>query len=261
MSELMDFNGKTALVTGGAGGIGMAICRTIAQLGGDVVLADRDAGRLEAGHAELKAQFPQRAIYTVKGDIGEKDGPDAMFAEALAQAGQIDVLVNNAGVGEPIARTIDQDINAWQKVMDINLRGAFLMARAMGRHVLGEKKTGAIVNIASIAGMMGIPASNAYAVSKAAVAHLTRTLASEWAGRGLRVNAISPGYIETSLAFGLFDELGLDPAALARKVPMRRMGRPEEIASAVAFLASGAGSYVNGVVLPVDGGWIGFGGP
>lgn len=276
MSELMDFSGKTALVTGGAGGIGMATCRTIAQLGGDLVLADRDAGRLEAGLAELKAQFPQRAIYTVTGDIGAKDGPDAMFAEALAQAGQIDVLVNNAGVGEPVVRTVDQDIDDWQQVMDINLRGAFLMARAMGRHVLGKNPSGksnpdknpsgqrrpaAIVNIASVAGMLGVPGSNAYAVSKAAVIHLTRTLASEWAGRGLRVNAIAPGYIETSLAFDMFEKVGVDRERLEHRLPMRRMGRPEEIASAVAFLASGAGSYVNGVVLPVDGGWMGFGGP
>jgi len=98
-------------------------------------------------------------------------------------------------------------------------------------------------------------------VSKAAVVHLTRCLASEWAGRGVRVNAISPGYIETSLAFGMFDEVGIERTQLERKLPMRRMGHPEEIASAVAFLASGAASYVNGVILPVDGGWMGFGGP
>jgi len=261
MSELMDFSGRTALVTGGAGGIGMAICRTLAGLGGDVVLADRDGARLDAALKELKAQFPQRAFYTVTGDIGEKTGPDALVEAALALAGEIDVLVNNAGVGEPIVRTIDQDIDAWQQVMDINLRGTFLVSRAIGRHILARRGRGAIVNIASIAGMMGIPGSNAYAVSKAAVVHLTRCLASEWAGRGLRVNAISPGYIETALAFGMFEKVGVERAQIERKLPMRRMGHPEEIASAVAFLASGAASYVNGVILPVDGGWMGFGGP
>lgn len=261
MADLMDLTGKTTLVTGGAGGIGMAICRTFAGLGADVALADRDAARLEAAAAQLKAQFPQRAFYAVTGDIGEKAGPDAIVAAALAQAGEIDILVNNAGVGEPIVRTIDQDIDAWQQVMDINLRGSFLMSRAVGRHILGRKGRGAIVNIASVAGMLGIPASNAYAVSKAGVIHLTRTLASEWAGRGLRVNAVSPGYIETALAFGMFDDVGINRTQLERRLPMRRMGHPEEIASAVAFLASGAASYVNGVVLPVDGGWMAFGGP
>ena len=261
MSELMDFRGRTALVTGGAGGIGIAICRTLAQLGGDVVLADRHGDRLDAAVAKLKEQFPQRAFHAVTGDIGDKSGPDLIVDAALARAGRIDVLVNNAGVGEPIARTLDQDIDAWQTVMDINLRGTFLMSRAIARHILGRKGAGAIVNIASIAGMMGIPGSNAYAVSKAAVVHLTRTLASEWAGRGLRVNAISPGYIETSLAFDMFEEVGIERAHVERRVPMRRMGRPEEIAGAVAFLASDAASYVSGVVLPVDGGWMGFGGP
>lgn len=261
MTALMDFSGKTALVTGGAGGIGMAICRTFAQLGGAVVLADRDSARLDEAVAGLRAQFPHQAFHAVTGDIGEKAGPDAIVAAALASAGQIDVLVNNAGVGEPIVRTLDQDIDAWQTVFDINLRGTFLMSRAIGRHILGRSGRGAIVNIASIAGMLGIPGSNAYAVSKAGVIHLTRTLASEWAGRGLRVNAISPGYIETSLAFGLFEEVGIERAPLERSLPIRRMGKPEEIASVVAFLASDAASYVNGVVLPVDGGWMGFGGP
>lgn len=261
MSELMDFGGRTTLVTGGAGGIGMAICRTFAKLGGDVVLADRDGTRLDAAVAELQGQFPQRAFHAVAGDIGDKGGPDLIVEAALARAGRIDVLVNNAGVGEPIVRTLDQDIDAWQSVMDINLRGTFLMSRAVGRHVLGRKGFGAIVNIASIAGMMGVPGSNAYAVSKAGVVHLTRTLASEWAGRGLRVNAICPGYIETSLAFDMFDKVGIERAYVERRVPMRRMGRPEEIASAVAFLASDAASYISGVVLPVDGGWMGFGGP
>lgn len=261
MAELVNFTGKTALVTGAAGGIGMAICQTIAQRGGAVILTDRDSARLEDAVIALRAQFPDSAFYAVTGDIGEKLGPDAIVAASLASAGQIDVLVNNAGVGEPIVRTIDQDIDAWQRVFDINLRGAFLMARAVGRHILQRNGRGAIVNIASIAGMLGIPGSNAYGVSKAGVIHLTRSLASEWAGRGLRVNAVSPGYIETSLAFGLFDEVGIDRAKLERRLPMRRMGAPEEIASAVAFLASDAASYVNGVVLPVDGGWMGFGGP
>lgn len=261
MTGLIDLSGRTALVTGAAGGIGLAICHTFAQQGADVVLADRDGDRLDAAMAELTAHHPGRGFNAVTGDIGAPDGPDAICADALTKAGRIDVLVNNAGVGEPIVRTIDQDLDAWQRVMDINLRGVFLMSRAVGRHILGRSGSGAIVNIASIAGLMGVPSSNAYAVSKAGVAHLTRTLASEWAGRGLRVNAIAPGYIETGLALGMFADVGIDRSKLEKRLPMRRMGAPAEIASAAAFLASDAASYVSGVVLPVDGGWTGFGGP
>ncbi|MBN8944773.1 MAG: SDR family oxidoreductase [Rhizobiales bacterium] len=251
-----DFEGRTALVTGAAGGIGLAIAQRLAAGGARVVLCDRDEARLQAAACDV----PGGAL-ALAGDIGSEQAVENLVARAVTEAGRIDVLVNNAGIAQPLMRTTDQDIGAWQDVIDVNLRGTFLVSRAVGRHILSRKAEGAIVSIASIAGLVGLPGSNAYGVSKAAIVHLTRTLACEWAGRGIRVNCVAPGYIEAPMAFEMFADSRIDRRAIEVRTPMRRLGQPREIADAVAFLASGAASFVTGVTLPVDGGWCAYGGP
>ncbi|MBN8960754.1 MAG: SDR family oxidoreductase [Rhizobiales bacterium] len=255
MSAQRSLEGKNALVTGAAGGIGLAIARRFIVNGARVVIADLQGDRLKAAVQSLPA-----GAMAVPADISSEAGVDAMMAAAVASAGEVDILVNNAGVAEPIVRTIDQRLMDWQRVMDINLRGTYLACRAFARHLLPRKMSGSIVNIASVAGLGGIPSSNAYGVSKAAIVHLTRNLACEWAARRLRVNCVAPGYIDAPMAHEMFADSRVDRQGIEARVPMHRLGEADEIASVVAFLASDAASYVTGVTLPVDGGWCAYGG-
>lgn len=254
MSTRLD--GRTALVTGAAGGIGLAIARRLAADGARVVIADRDAARLQTAITEL----PDDAVAFVA-DISSEAGVDAMIADAVARLGQLDILVNNAGLAEPIARTVDQQLADWERVIDVNLRGTYLACRAFGRHVLPRRVGGAVVNIGSVAGLGGIPSSNGYGVSKAAVTHLTRNLACEWASKGIRVNCVAPGYIEAPMAVEMFANVHVDRSRIERRLPMQRLGQADEIAGAVSFLVSKDASYITGVTLPVDGGWCAYGGP
>lgn len=254
MSARLD--GKIALVTGAAGGIGLAIARRLAADGARVAIADRDAGRLQTAIAEL----PNDAVALVA-DISSEAGVDAMIVDAVARLGQLDILVNNAGLAEPIARTVDQQLADWERVIDVNLRGTYLACRAFGRHALPRRAGGAIVNIGSVAGLGGIPSSNGYGVSKAAIVHLTRNLACEWATRGIRVNCVAPGYIEAPMAIEMFANVHVDRSRIEQRLPMQRLGQPDEIAAAVSFLVSKDASYITGVTLPVDGGWCAYGGP
>ncbi|GGC53460.1 SDR family NAD(P)-dependent oxidoreductase [Chelatococcus reniformis] len=255
-APLLDLNGRTALVTGAAGGIGLAIAARLQSLGARVALADRDESRLARAAESLGP-----SALAITGDIATEAGAAALTARAIEALGSIDTLVNNAGVAEPIARTVDQQLADWQRVIDVNLRGTYLMCRAVAAHILARKIPGAIVNIASVAGLGGIPSSNGYGVSKAAVVHLTKNLACEWAPRGLRVNCVAPGYIDAPMAHEMFADTRVDRAAIERRLPMHRLGEAGEIANAVAFLASDAASYITGVTLPVDGGWCAYGGP
>jgi NAD(P)-dependent dehydrogenase (short-subunit alcohol dehydrogenase family) len=241
---------QVVLITGGAGGIGRSCADTFAAAGAEVVVADlRAAEGPDASAPEV-----------IRCDVTREADVVGLFAQTLTRYGRIDALVNCAGVLEPVARTVDQELSAWERVIDVNLKAAFLVCREAGRAML-QRGSGAIVNIGSVAGLVGIPASTAYGPSKAALAHLTRNLACEWARRGIRVNCIAPGYVDTGMARGLFgtDE-ALQGMALKR-VPMARLGEPTEIASVALFLCSPLASFVTGTVIPVDGGWSAFGGP
>mgnify|MGYP006281728557 CR=1 FL=1 len=180
--------------------------------------------------------------------------------------GQVDALVNNAGVGDQSAPTLQQDIQAFDRVLSVHLRGTFLMSQQVIACMAEQARDsqgvrGAIVNIGSIASTGGIPARNAYCAAKAGVLGMTRALASEWARRGIRVNAVAPGYVKTALVATLMAQGALDSNAIARRTPMGRMAEPMEIGHVISFLLSPHASYITGAVLPVDGGWTALGAP
>lgn len=244
----MSLNGKNILVTGGAGGIGMAIADMLVQRGAAVVLTDIDAKQLEAARERTgaSAAFP--------GDITDEDDVSEIFSRMADHMGGIDGLVNNAGIAQELAGTRNQALADWRRVIDVNLQGSFLAARAASRWM---KSGGAIVNIASVAGLCAFRASNGYSVSKAAIVMMTKTLALDLARFGIRVNAVAPGIIDAPMAKVV---QGIADMSLEERIPMGRIGHADEVAKAVHFLLSDEASYITGISLPVDGGWSAFGG-
>lgn len=242
------------LVTGGAAGIGWAIARAFAARGDRVAILDLDGAAAARRAVELGPDH-----LGLGGDVTDEDEVRAAVERADAAFGGLGVAVGNAGIGDNPAPTLAQDLARFRRVLSVHLDGAFLVSREAARVMLPRGR-GAIVNIASIAGLAGIPGRNAYGAAKAGIAAMTRAMACEWAGQGLRVNAVAPGYVATELVAKLAAEGALDLAAIRRRVPMGALGEPEAIAAAVLFLASDAARYVTGAVLPVDGGWSAFGG-
>jgi NAD(P)-dependent dehydrogenase (short-subunit alcohol dehydrogenase family) len=245
---------EIAVVTGGGRGIGVATAVALAQAGARLVLVERDAAIGEEGRAALAAKGHEAELLI--GDVTDS-GRMTEIADGLAARGApATILVNNAGIGETCVPTDEVGDEAWLRTMNVNVNGVFWCARAFGRHMLAKGR-GSIVNLGSMSGtIVNRPQpQTAYNVSKAAVHHLTRCLAVEWAPKGVRVNAVAPTYIETPMVTS-------NPRAQAllegwlRDTPMGRMGQVDEVASAVLFLASDAASLVTGAILPVDGGYV-----
>ncbi len=250
MGPGMTLTGRIALVTGAASGIGAAIARKLAGEGAHVAINyrnSRDAAETLA--AELNATaFP--------GDVSRPEDATALAAAVAAEFGRIDILVNNAGVAVSDIKAEDTSDEHWRFHMNVNLHGLFWCCRAFGRRMLAQQR-GAIVNIGSMSGfIVNKPQPQSfYNASKAAVHHLTRSLAAEWGQRGVRVNAVAPTYVETPLtAFGIQENPDMYKIWL-EMTPMGRVGQPEEIASVVHFLASDAASLMTGAIVPVDGGY------
>ena len=242
------FAERVAVVTGGASGIGAATARLLAREGARVVVADLDADRAW----EVAAAVGGTAQAT---DVADRTQVERLVADTVAAHGRVDILVNNAGIGS-FGRTPDLDPEAWHRVIAIDLHAVFYACRAALPHMLAG---GAIVNTASISGLAGDYGFAAYSAAKAAVINYTRTLALDHAREGIRVNALCPGLIATPLTAGAAAMPGLE-AAWHDTIPMGRPGTPEEMAEAIAFLASDAASYVTGAVLVADGGqtaWTG----
>jgi len=241
---------KIALVTGAAQGVGLVTASHLARLGYRVILTDIQA--LDAQLSQLRSNG-----FSVDGMIG--DVSSEPFVQQLAERvghdhGAADVLVNNAGVSL-IAPAEDTTAAQWQRVMNINLLGPFLLCKHLGAQML-QRRSGSIVNVASVAGLAGISHRSAYNASKHGLIGLTRTLAAEWGGRGVRVNAVCPGWIKTEMDVADQGSGAYTDQDIVNRVPMARFARPEDIAAAIAFLAdSDTQGFVNGISLPVDGGW------
>lgn len=239
---------REALVTGGAEGIGLAIARALAAAGHRVTIADLDGDKARERAAELGEGHRGVAC----------DVTDEAQGAAVAASVPFDVLVNNAGIGDSHLPTLEQDVDAFRRVLDVHLAGTFLMSREAGRGMVARGR-GAIVNLSSIAGLTGLPKRNAYGAAKAGIVAMTRSMACEWAAAGVRVNAVAPAFVETALVRKLADAGRIDLPTLRRRTPVGRLIRAEEVAAAVAFLASDAAGAITGTVLPVDGGWTAFG--
>ena len=244
--------GKVSLVTGGAGDLGVAIAGSLAAAGSAVILADVDGDAAERAARGL-AQAGHGATH-IAIDVADEGSVTAAFEEIARRHGRLDVLVNNAGVAARKA-SIELPLADWNRVIAVNLTGTFLCSRAAARLMIAGGG-GAIVNIASIMGLVGnsLYANPAYHASKGGIINLTRAQAVEWAGVGIRVNVVAPTFVETKLTEKLLLEPGMRDGIVAR-TPMGRLGRPNEIAAAVTFLASPAASLTTGIVMPVDGGW------
>jgi 2-deoxy-D-gluconate 3-dehydrogenase len=248
-ADWFDLSGRTAVVTGARRGIGRALALGLARAGADVAVVARTAAEDVAGEIERLG----RRCVPIAADLAYPAQVDRVIPAAVQAFGRVDILVNNAGIGTR-GPALDVTPHDWHRVLQVNLHAVFALSQQAAREMLPRRR-GKIINIASLMSFQGGILIAAYTASKGAVAQLTKLLANEWAGQGINVNAIAPGYIETDLTRPLREDPDRNPAILAR-IPAGRWGRPDDLAGAAVFLASAASDYVHGHVLAVDGGWL-----
>ncbi|NMM27809.1 MAG: SDR family oxidoreductase [Glaciimonas sp.] len=253
VQQLFDLQGKTALVTGGSRGLGLQIAEALGELGAKIVLSSRKQSDLDEAVTHLK----QRGIEAsaIAADLSQDAAIEPLITETLTRLGHIDILINNAGAtwGAPAE---DHPIEAWDKVMDLNIRSIFLISQAVGKRTMIPRKYGRIINLASIAGLAGNSPGTmdtiAYNTSKGAVINFTRALAGEWGRYGITVNAIAPGFFPSKMTKGVLQNIGMD--VLCAGVPLQRIGDNEDLKGIAALFASDAGKHITGQIMAVDGG-------
>jgi len=248
--------GRVAVVTGAGRGLGAAIADELAAQGAAVVAVDLAEELAHACAARLRSAGG--VATPLAADVSDPEQVTALFSAAVSEHGRVDVLVNNAGVGA-VAPSADLGFDVWSRTLAVNLTGSFLCAQAAARHMLPAGR-GVIVNIASVFAATGMPMRAAYAASKHGVIGLTKVLATEWAGRGIRVVAVDPAFVRTTLDDADQRAGGYTADDIARRTPMGRYAEPAEVARVVAFLASDAASFITGSEIAVDGGWLAYGG-
>lgn len=251
--ELFDLTGRTALVTGGSRGLGLQIAESLGELGAKIVLSSRKQEDLDEAVAHLKTRGIEASA--IAADVSKEAAIEPLVDEAMKRLGRIDILVNNAGAtwGAPAE---DYPLEAWDKVMNLNVRSIFLLSQAVGKRSMIPREYGKIINVASIAGLSGNGPNSmqtiAYNTSKAAVINFTRTLAGEWGKYGITVNAIAPGFFPSKMTKGLLEQLGADN--MAKRAPLLRIGDDEDLKGIAALFASDASKHITGQVMAVDGG-------
>ncbi|MBW1788293.1 MAG: glucose 1-dehydrogenase [Deltaproteobacteria bacterium] len=255
MNSILDMfrlDGRTAVVTGASSGLGATFARGLADAGANVVVVARRRERLEGLAGELERDG--RQAMAVPCDVTREDQVERLVDMTLERFGRLDILVNNAGIGN-VAPAEEEALDDFRRVIDVNVTAVFLCAKHAGRAML-RAGGGTIVNIASIMGLVGVGAlpQAAYNTSKGAVINMTRELAAQWAKRGVRVNAVAPGWFPSEMTEGMFDN-ERSIRFIERRTPLGRAGRPEELVGALLLLASDASSFITGQTIVVDGGW------
>ena len=247
---MFDLTGKTALVTGANTGLGQGMALALARAGAHIALI----GRSNPGETEALIANTGRRSCFVRADLNDIDAVGVIIEEAVSKLGRADILVNNAGI---IKRCDAMDFRPedWDAVMNVNLRTLFFLSQAFARHLISKNLTGKIINIASMLTFQGGIRVPSYTASKSGVGGLTKALANEWAQHGINVNAIAPGYFATDNTAALQADTKRN-AEILERIPSGRWGKPSDLAGAVVFLASQASDYVQGITLPVDGGWL-----
>ena len=251
-SGTFDLGGRVAFITGGSRGIGRAIALLLARHGATVAVASRKLEGCEAVAAEIRAAGGTASAHACH--IGEPAQITATLADIDARYGRLDILVNNAATNPYFGPSIDMELAAWQKTVDVNIRGYFWASIEAARRMQRQGK-GAIVNVASVNAFRPMDGQACYSLTKAAIVNMTQGLAKEWARDGIRVNALVPGFVETRFAAAIHENEVLRAAA-EKLVPMGRIAQPEEMAGAVLYLVSDAASYTTGSCLTADGGWL-----
>ena len=251
-NDRLSLTGKTALITGGASGIGLETAKVFARAGAQVAIGDLNEATLQEAQSQLNDQ--DVSIETMFLDVTKEDS----VVEAVRKVemlGSLEILVNSAGTGARMEAT-ELPLERWQEVLNINLTGTFLCSREVAKTML-ERGKGSIVSVASIMGLIGggVYPNPAYQASKGGVVNLTRSLALDWAAQGIRVNAVAPAFVRTPLTQSLLEEDGMKEKLLAR-TPLGRLVETYEVADAIHFLASDAAAMITGHTLPVDGGWV-----
>ena len=251
--ELFNLAGKTALVTGGSRGLGLQIAEALGEQGAKLVLSSRKQSDLDDAVAHLKSRGIEASA--IAADLSQEASVAPLVAETMRRLGHIDILVNNAGAswGAPAE---DHPLEAWDKVMNLNIRSIFMLSQAVGKASMIPRQYGRIINVASIAGLSGNAPGTmetiAYNTSKGACVNFTRALAGEWGKYGITVNALAPGFFPSRMTKGLLDRLGRDE--MAKHAPLQRIGDDEDLKGAALLFASDAGKHITGQILAVDGG-------
>ena len=254
IKKLFDLSGRVALITGGSRGLGLQMAEAMAELGAKLALSARKANELEEAYLHLKALGAE--VMVVPSDIGKPDAPAALTHAVMQKYGQIDILINNAGAtwGAPAE---DHPLEAWNKLMAVNLTGAFLLSQAVGKVSMIPRKYGRIVNIASVAGLGASPpqmlGTLAYNTSKGGLINFTRQLAAEWGKHNITVNAICPGFFPSKMTRSTLEE---HEQFFLDATPMGKLGGPEDLKGLAALFASDAGGHITGQYVAVDGGAI-----